>query len=393
MISRRTFTLGLCAGMAGALSGCATTQTSGPSSGLGDLPPRYKPDPASDEAGMWMGVDKTERDLRTAPFRIRDKAVTDFVHDVMCRLAGDYCPDLRTYVVRIPMFQATCSPNGMVEVYSGLLLRCGSESQLAAVLGHEFGHYLRRHSLQRRRDDREWNQTMVVSAMGVNSALSASVHNLSAMIAQASRMKFSRDHERESDEIGFRLLVRAGYDPHAAAAIWKRVVEEEKAGDLEEKFDLFTATHPLSEERIETLTELANKAAGQGRNAPDRLAEAIAPIRAMLMADEINLGHFKQTETVLNRVLAGGRNPGEVLYYKGELHRRRGKDGDEAMALGFYHESCEAVGGPPEAFRSVGLMRWRRGEKDQAREYFRRYLNIKPDAGDREMIKNYLMGA
>lgn len=393
MISRRAFTLGLCAGMAGALSGCATTQTSGPSTGLGDLPTRYKPDPASDEAGMWLGDDKAEQALRTAPFRIRDKAVNEFVHDVMCRLAGDYCPDLRTYVVRIPMFQATCSPNGTVEVYSGLLLRCGSESQLAAVLGHEFGHYLRRHSLQRHRDNREWNQTMVISAMGVNSALSASLHNLSEMIAQASRMKFSRDHERESDEIGFRLLVRAGYDPHAAAAIWKRVVEEEKAGDLEEKFNLFTATHPLSEERIETLSELAEKAAVQGRTAPDRLAEAIAPIRGMLMADEINLGHFKQSETVLNRVLATGRNPGEVLYYKGELYRRRGKDGDDAIALGFYHEACEAAGAPAESYRSVGLMRWRRGEKDQAREYFRRYLTIKPEAGDREMIKTYLTGA
>lgn len=393
MMNRRVFTLGLCGCAVGALSGCATTQTSGPSSGLANTAPRYRPDPASDEAGLWMMVDKLERDVRTSPVRVRDKTVNALINDMMCRLVGDYCPDLRSYVMRIPMFQATCNPNGMVQVYTGLLLRCGSESQLAAVMGHEFGHYLRRHSLQRRRDDKEWNETLLISALGVNSPFSASMHELSEMVARASRMKFSRDHERESDEIGFRLMVRAGYDPGAAAAIWKRVIEEDKAGDLEERFDLFTATHPPTDERIDTLTELAAQHADKGRNAPDRLADAIAPIRGMLMMDELNLGHFKQTEVVFNRLLAAGRDPGEVLYYKGELHRRRGKDGDESIALGFYHEACEASGAPPEAFRSVGLMRWRRGEKEQAREYFRRYLHVKPDAGDREMITNYLMGA
>lgn len=395
MISRRAFTLGLTGSAATALSGCVTAgyQTGGPSTGLAEASKGYRPDPNSDEAAIWMQVSKEEQDLRASQRRVRDKGVNALISDVMCRLVGDFCPDLRTYVIRQPMFQATCSPNGMVQVYTGLLLRCGSESQLAAVLGHEFGHYLRRHSLQRHRDNKEWRDAMMVSAAMANSPLSASVHDLSQMIAQARRVKFSRDHERESDEIGFRLMVRAGYDPHACAAIWRRVVAEEKAGDNEEKFNLFTSTHPLSEERIETLAELADKAAANAANTPDRLADAIAPIRGLMLADEVNLGHFKQSEKVFDHLMEGGRDVGEVLYYKGELYRRRGREGDESMALGFYHEACEAAGAPPESFRSVGLMRWRRGEKEPAREYFRRYLSIKPDAGDREMIKTYLTGA
>src|SRR3546814_16031225 len=45
------------------------------------------------------------------------------------------------------LFNATMSPNGTMRVYSGLLLRVRSEAELAAVLGHEFGHFEKRPSL------------------------------------------------------------------------------------------------------------------------------------------------------------------------------------------------------------------------------------------------------
>ncbi|NFV80590.1 M48 family metalloprotease [Magnetospirillum aberrantis] len=389
-LSRRTFAFGLAGCAISSLGGCVTGgyQTAGPTT---DLVQRgYRPDLNTDEAGVWLTAEKNEKLLRTSATRIRNPEVNALVADMMCRLVGEYCPDLRTYVVRQPIFNAFCSPNGMVQVCTGLLLRCNSESQLAAVLGHEFGHYLHRHTMQRIRDDREWQAwTNAMIVLGNSPNVQVLRHN----ILQLRRMSYSRDNERESDEVGFRLMVKAGYDPKAAATIWKNVAEERDAGDIDDDFDAFTATHPPTDERIETLTELAKQAKDQGRGASDRLADAIAPIRGMMMADEINLGHFKQTETVFNRLIHAGRDVGEVLYYKGELYRRRGKDGDEAMALGFYHEACEAPGAPPEALRSVGLMRWRRGEKEQAREYFQRYLAVKPDADDRAMIQSYLVGA
>lgn len=386
MISRRAFTAGLCTCFAGGLTGCVSHQT-GPTTGLSDLPRGYRPDPSSDEAGLWMQVERYERELKTSQTRIRDKVVNDLVSDIMCRLASSHCPDIRSYVVRVPVFNANCSPNGMVQVYSGLLLRCGSESQLAAVLGHEFAHYLRRHSLQRMRDTRDRGAFMAAVSLGAGG-----FGNLAAIISQAGQMAFSRDHEREADEVGLKLMADAGYDPFAAAAMWRRLLAERKAGDIDDDFDLFTSTHPSTSERIETLTKLAEQRGG-GSAAPNRLADAIAPIRSILLTDEVNRGHFKQTEKLLDMLLADGRNPGELLYFKGEMHRRRGQAGDEDIALGFYHTACESPGGPPEAFRSVGLMRWRRGEKDMAREYFGRYLGLKPDAPDRDMIKTYLVGA
>lgn len=392
MISRRTFTAGMCTCLTGMVGGCVTHQT-GPTTGLADLPVGFRPDPNTDEAGIWMMVERQERELRASQIRIRDQMVNDFVIDLMCRLTGDHCPDIRPYVVRMPIFNASCAPNGMVQVYSGLLLRCQSESQLAAVLGHEYAHYLKRHSLQRMRDARDRSTYMTMLSLGASAAGARPLDDLSAWLTVYGQMAFSRDHEREADEVGLMLMANAGYDPQAAAGMWQRLLDEGKAGDEKENFNIFTSTHPATTERIETLTQLAEKRGRPRATPPDRLAEAIAPIRGLLLADEINRGRFKRSEKLLDMLLADGNAPGEVLYYKGELYRRRAKDGDEAMALGYYHQACETAGTPPEAFRAVGLMRWRNGEKESAREYFRRYLHVRPDAGDRDMIKSYLSGA
>ncbi|CAA7625860.1 putative Peptidase M48 Ste24p [Magnetospirillum sp. LM-5] len=389
MISRRAFTLGL----ASLLGGCATHHQSGPATGLPATTKGYRPPPDSDEAGLWLAVDKVEQTQKRSPSRIRDQAANALVQDIICRLAGDRCPELRPYLVRVPEFNATCSPNGMVSVWSGLLLRCKDESQLAGVLGHEIAHYLRRHSLQRMRDKREWDDMMAFMQFTLQGPLAKTMWDISSDVRMASISMFSRDHERESDEMGLVMMADAGYDPFACAETWRQLIDEDKAGDVKHDFNFFLSTHPATKERIETLQQLAEQRGRPKTSPPNRLDQAIRHLRRGFMEDEINQGRFKRTEKLLGRLAADGNDPAGALYYRGELYRRRNKDGDEAVALGFYHESCEAADPPAEAFRGVGLIRWRRGETDLAREYFRRYLDRAPQAGDSDMIRKYLSGA
>ena len=97
-------------------------------------------------------MDRAERQLRRSPFLVRDKALHDYIESIACRLGKDHCPDIRVYIVRTPLFNASMAPNGMLQVWTGLLLRMDNEAQLAAVLGHEIGHYVERHSVERLRD-------------------------------------------------------------------------------------------------------------------------------------------------------------------------------------------------------------------------------------------------
>jgi predicted Zn-dependent protease len=389
MISRRLFT----AGLAATMCGCVTHHQSGPATGLADTSPGTRPADDSDEAGLWMITDKQEQDLRRSPNRIRDKPINDLIKDIICRLGGAYCQDLRPYVIRVPAFNATCSPNGMIQVWSGLLLRCSTESQLAAVLGHEIGHYLKRHSLQRMRDNRQTDDFMAFLNLTFRGSTGAFGSVLERDLMEFSKSMFSRDHERESDAIGFKMMADAGYDPFACAEMWRRVKAEGEAAGDKERMDYFHDTHPPTSERIETLDALAQERGKPAHTPPDRLNGAIKSLRRSFMADEINQGRFKRTETLFRQLFADGNDPGGALFHHGEMYRRRNRDGDEAIALGFYHDACETADPPPEAFRGVGMIRWRRGETAQAQEYFRRYLNADPRAGDRDMIGKYLSGA
>ena len=77
----------------------------------------------------------------TSPYTIKDKELNDYVKKVFCKLQPDYCQKIRIYITRIPAFNATMAGNGLMEIWSGALLHLENEAQLAAVIGHEFGHY------------------------------------------------------------------------------------------------------------------------------------------------------------------------------------------------------------------------------------------------------------
>ncbi|MGE4279924.1 MAG: M48 family metalloprotease [Magnetospirillum sp.] len=378
------------------LAGCVTHET-GSSSGIATVNPGYRPDVKTDEAGIWLTADKAEADLRDSANRVRDPALNALVSDMVCKLAAEYCGDLRPYVVRVPHFNATASPNGAISIWSGLLIRARTESELAAVVGHEITHYARRHTLARFRNARE--NTDVAAVLGLLGATTgvAQIAELPHVIAVGNIQAFSRDNERESDEEGFNRLVKAGYEPSAAADVWKRILDLKKAKhefEYESYEDrtvrLFVASHPPSEEREKSLRELAEKTAKPTVPPPDRLRQALVGVRLDFLLDEVKLGQFRESKALFELLLKDDPLPGQIYYALGELYRKRAKDDDELVSMSYFHQACEAMGAPPEAFRMVATIRWRRGEKELAKEYFRRYLNAAPDAGDRDLITHYL---
>jgi len=128
------------------VSACTTT-------GSGDgrdsmVRPGLRPDPSSDEAGLWMAMERHEKKIQGSGFIVRDAKLNEYVRRVFCRLTPDYCSELRIYVLSRPGFNASMAPNGAMTIWTGTLLRAENEAQLAFVLAHELAHYLRRHSLQ-----------------------------------------------------------------------------------------------------------------------------------------------------------------------------------------------------------------------------------------------------
>lgn len=386
---------------------CATPR--GSPGALPDIKPGQRPSLDTEEAGLWMVMDRVEQRLRTSGRLLTDSTPTRggpihagppdgglnrYVRDIVCKLAGPYCPDVRVYVVQTPHFNATMAPNGAMQVWTGLILRAENEAQLAYVLGHELGHYLRRHSLQLWGDARSKADFLAFFQLFAAAAGVGFVGPLAELIALGSIFQFSRDNEREADELGFELMVKAGYDPREAAKIWEALIKERKAAKDPERL-IFFSTHPPTEERIETLKELAKKAVSNGDNGvvgKERFIAATLSLRATFLRDELRQKEFARSQVVLDRLFESGVGLGELHFFQGELYRLSADERDVEKAIVSYQKALEFDDAPAETHRALGLLFLRAGEKGKARSSLERYLQNRGDAEDREMIRGYLLG-
>jgi len=389
---RRRFLFGCCGCLAlGALA------NRGLAAGRWNPPARFaRPEEASDEGGLWALMDREEARLKRSAFVMRDKALNDYVTELACRLAGNHCPDVRVYLVREPHFNASMAPNGMMQVWSGLLLRASNEAQLAAVLSHEIGHYYARHSLQQLRDVKARAAWAEFAGMIFARARAGDLGNMAQLGILASLFAYSREHEREADRIGLDLMTRAGYAPGEASTVWAQLLEEIQ-GDKISKEDyasrsILFATHPPIEERQETLAaqakELARPEATNLGAAAYRTA--LSGHRRLFLEDELRRRRFGETLVLLARMRKDRAGDGELGFYRGEVYRMRNEKGDLEHALKAYQEAESMAGAPPELFRSEGLVLRQLKQDERSRAAFRRYLELKPAAADAELVRTYL---
>ena len=357
------------------------------------LEPGQEPTLDADEAGLWMQMERAEKALRTSGAIVQDPVVNDYVNSLVCKLAPEHCEGIRVYVVLTPHFNATMRPNGAMEVWTGLMLRAENEAQLCSVLGHEIAHYTERHSLERWRQAKSTTNVLTY----VNIVTAAAGHgyagDLAELAAVLSLFAFSREHEEEADRLGLERLASAGYDPTEAAKPWRGLIEERDAGD-EDAPPVYLSTHPASESRAEDLEELGRRKlteANRGVTGQERFLEVSARIRAETFRELLRQRTPEPTQVVLDRLEESGVPSTEVAYYRAELYRIRDEDNDEESAIEWYRTAIESEDAPPEAYRALGLIFQRRGDKEAARRHLERYLEAKPEASDRLMIQSYLV--
>jgi len=359
------------------------------------MSPGFRPEPASDENGLWDQFVKQERELKRSRFLIKDPELNAYVAAIACKVAGDFCHDLRVYLVRSPYFNATMAPNGMMQVWSGCLLRCQSEAQLAAILGHEVGHYLRRHGVERFRDAQQKSAFSTLLGLGLSVA-GGGIGRFAALgdaFILASSFAFTRDQEREADTMGLDLCSGAGFDPEEAANVWAHLIAERNARENQGFRDLVFATHPVEEEREETLRGLAKGMPGCGdpaRRGRDRYLHMLRRERASFFADELKLRDYGASLALFERMLETDKDDLEVAFNLGEVYRLRAREGDDTKALESFQRLAGLPKAPAETWRSLGLVRRARGEGSEAAQAFARYLELKPKADDAAIIRTYI---
>ena len=151
-------------------------------------------------------------------------------------------------------------PGNKIGIHSGMIKLVNNQDQLAAVVGHEIGHVLAKHSNERASQEMAVNQGMnIVQAVAApQSALGQTAVGLLGVGAQYGiLMPYSRVHESEADIIGVDLMAKAGFDPRQSISLWQLMDQAAQGQPIE-----FLSTHPSHATRIQDLEQHMPQAMG-----------------------------------------------------------------------------------------------------------------------------------
>lgn len=152
---------------------------------------------------------------------------------------------------------AFCTPGGYIYVYTGLIKYLDSEDQLAGVMGHEIAHAALRHStrqMSKMVGVEVLANTTQAATSGKDQTTQQATQTVANLAASLTNLRFSRDHERESDAASVDYLCAAGYNATGTAGFFRKIQNEAQPPQ-------FLSTHPNPGNRVKDI-EAKAKAIG-----------------------------------------------------------------------------------------------------------------------------------
>lgn len=162
------------------------------------------------------------------------------------------------HVVQDPAINAFSIPGGHVYVNTGLIANAENASELAGVMAHEISHVVARHSTEQ--ISRQYGLS-VLAGLVLGQDPGALTQIAAQIVAGGALARFSRDAEREADELGMNTMFKAGYDPRGMAAMFRVLLAHQQSEPS--RVEQFFATHPTTESRI---SDAEKHAASLGRS-------------------------------------------------------------------------------------------------------------------------------
>jgi predicted Zn-dependent protease len=349
-----------------------------------------------DEARIWTRCREQEQLLDRSGLLYEDSETREYVNAVAAKLEPTEVYTkipFRIEVIKDPRLNAFAFPNGVIYVHTGILARMENEAQLATLLAHEMTHCTHRHAVRQFRDLQ--NKTAFLATVQVTTAPLGGIGDLATLLGTfgtlAAVTGYSREHETEADEQGFRRVVEAGYDPQETPKLFehlKRDIEEEK---ITEPF--FFGTHPRLQERIENYELLLAREQlgpmGKTKNT-EQFTQKVHRVFLDNAVLDLKRGRFNQAQSSIERYLTVRGEEARPYFLLGELCRQRAGQGDSEKAIGYYRKSVELDPSYAEAYRGLGFLYLKEKEKGLARAQFERYLALAPQAADRLYIEQYM---
>ena len=205
----------------------------------------------------WQLGRKLEADLARQLNLVNDRQINGYVNRVGQAIVNQ--TEMRSvpwefHVVSSPEVNAFNIPGGHVYVNTGLIAAADSASELAGVMAHEIAHGVSRHGTEQLTKAYGLN-ILAALTLGENPAVYEQI--LAQVIGGGTLAKFSRDAEREADELGVQYMARANYHPEGLARMFEELIDrrQRRPSSVEQ----FFSSHPVTEDRVAAVRAMVQR--------------------------------------------------------------------------------------------------------------------------------------
>jgi predicted Zn-dependent protease len=297
--------------------------------------------------------------------------------------------------------QNTSVPNafalpGYVAITRGLLAELENEAQFAAVMGHEVGHVMARHTAKRITLGTLQQIGLVAGGLALGEREGSDIlMRLGALGSSLLLLKYDRDQEIQADLLGVRYMAYHGYDPYEAVRAHERLEEAVKGylkrqGKKPSEDTLISAifsTHPRESVRkseirnmIKELPPYPLKGDGRFKERFQKRVKGLREVnrayfqydRAMLL---YNKGRLSEAENSIRKAI--DMNPEQAPFYNlyGMI---RLKEGDHEGATNYFRKALSRDRDYQPSIYGLGLVAMKRKEFIPAIEKFTKSLELYP---------------
>jgi len=158
---------------------------------------------------------------------------------------------LSFYVVNEHIINAFAAPGGHIFLFSDIVLVLDSVDELACILAHELGHVSARHLAARIERSKRIGMAMMAGVLaGILVGGKAAGPLVTGSIASAAQaeLSYTREDERQADQIGFKLADISGFDPGGMVTVLKKIQRQHWYGG--DAIPSYLQTHPGAPERM-----------------------------------------------------------------------------------------------------------------------------------------------
>ncbi|MDP6180049.1 MAG: M48 family metallopeptidase, partial [Desulfatiglandales bacterium] len=161
------------------------------------------------------------------------------------------------YIIKDNALNAFAAPGGHIFIFSGLIEVMDEIDELASVICHEIGHVAARHLAHRIEQTKKVGLAttagMLAGILIGGKAAGAIVAGSKAASIQK-LLSYSRNDERHADQLGFKYMDQAGFDPSGMITTLKKIQQGHWLGT--NRFPSYLLTHPGVPERMSNVESM-----------------------------------------------------------------------------------------------------------------------------------------